>query len=386
MKPAILGGKPVFRKAIPFSRPLLPGIGKLTPRLKEILASGMITNGRYGELFENKVKDFIGVKNAVALSNATSGLILTLKCLRLTGEVIVPSFTFLATVHALIWNNLKPVFVDCAPETYNINVDLVEELITPRTSAILAVYVFGNPPEIKKLERIADKHRLKLIFDSAQAFGSFYSGRAAGNFGEAEIFSLSPTKLLTTSEGGIVTTNNDELAEALRIARNYGNPGDYDCEFVGLSARLPEFNAILGLESFKLLGKNLERRNEIVKRYKRQLGKLPGVSFQKISPDCRSSHKDFSILINEEKFGLSRDKLALALEKENIPTRKYFFPPIHRQKFFRSKGKYNLPVTEFISRNILCLPIFSGLTDKMVDSICSAILNIHQHRNLISSP
>jgi dTDP-4-amino-4,6-dideoxygalactose transaminase len=332
-KPAILGAEPVFKKKIPITEPTIPAVKSLLAMYGSVLKSRMITNSKYVQKFEDKVKKYTGAKYAVALNSCTSGLILIFKSLGLKGEVIVPSFTFYATAHALLWNNLKPVFVDCDPETYNINTNKIESLITLKTSAILGVHIFGNPADVESLEYISKKHKLKLIFDAAHGFGSKYKGRNIGTFGDAEAFSLSPTKLLTAGEGGMVTTNNEELARKLMIGRTYGDSGIYDPEFCGLSARMSEFHAVLGIESLNNLKANVAKRNKLVNLYKSILSEIPGISFQLIKDGNQSNFKDFSVLIDPEKFGLSRDALSLALAKENIVTKNYFYPPLHQQMF-----------------------------------------------------
>lgn len=382
--PATLGGKPAFDKPMPITEPTIPPIKKLRKRYEQILKSKMITNSRYVQEFEKKVAEYLGVKHAIAVSSCTSGLMLIMKVLNLKGEVVLPSFTFHATAHAIVWNGLKLVFVDCDPQTYNIDPQEVEKSITSRTSAIIAVHIFGNPPDIERLEKIARKHKIKLIFDAAHGFGSKYKGKHVGGFGDAESFSLSPTKLLTAGEGGIVTTNSKEISDKIRIGRNYGDPGTYNPEFSGLSARMSEFNASLGLESLKTLEKNVIRRNRVVKLYKKLLSKLPGIKFQKIQKDDRSSFKDFSILIDERKFGISRDILYKALMAENIIVKKYFSPSVHKIKAFMaySKNLY-LPVTEKVSENSLSLPLSSHIKDAVIKKICRTVEKIYIYRELI---
>ncbi|MEW6482419.1 MAG: DegT/DnrJ/EryC1/StrS family aminotransferase [bacterium] len=384
--PAILGGIPAFDKPVSITEPTIPSISILKKRYEEVLKSRMITNSKCVQELEVHVAKYLGVKHAVAVSSCTSGLMLVMKALELKGEVILPSFTFHATAHAVVWNGLKPVFVDCDSETYNIDPREVERAITLDTSAIIAVHVFGNPPDIDALERLAKKHKVKLIFDAAHGFGSKYKGKNVGGFGDAESFSLSPTKLLTTGEGGMVVTNNDELAAKLRIGRNYGDSGDYNPEFSGLSARMSEFNALLGIESLKILEKNVARRDKLVKLYKKLLSSLPGINFQKIEEGNQSSFKDFSILIDEGEFGLSRDKLYDALMAENIVVKKYFYPPLHKQKAFLGFGQKdkNLPNTVKISENALSLPLFSHIPVKTVKKICYAVYEIYKRASEIS--
>jgi dTDP-4-amino-4,6-dideoxygalactose transaminase len=380
--PAILGGRPAFPEGLPFNQPTLPEFDRLIDDVRRIFSTKNITNGEYVREFEKKAAEYLGVKHAVAVSSCTSGLMLIMKAMELEGEVIVPSFTFSATVQSLVWNNIKPVFADIDAESFNINAEHIEDMINEKTRAIVAVHVFGMPADVGALEMIAGKYGLKLIFDAAHAFGSMYHGSHIGRFGDAEVFSLSPTKLLSTGEGGIVATNNDILAEKIRIGRDYANPGDYNCQFPGLNARMPEFNAILGLKNLETIDEKVMSRHRLVKAYKRNLEGSPGISFQEEKQGLRSTYKDFSIYITPDQFGLTRDELAASLDSENIRTKKYYFPPVHRQKFFTSlfgSKTSGLPVTEEISQNILSLPIFSHMTEDQVTRVCEAIAGIHEN-------
>lgn len=384
--PAILSGKPAFAEKIPITKPTLPSLEKILPSISEVLESAMITNATYVKLLEEKLKKHLGVKHAIAVSSCTSGLMLLFKALKLKGEVILPSFTFSATGHVVLWNNLKPVFVDVKADTYNIDPKEVKKAITKRTCAILGAHIFGNPADIEDLEQIAKENNIKLFFDAAHCFGTFYKGLPIGRFGDAETFSMSPTKLLTSGEGGLVTTNNDELAYQIKIGRSYADPGNYDTQYEGLNARMSEFNAILGLESLKMLDKNVANRRKLVKVYISKLKSIPGISFQKIKTGATSSYKDFSIFIDERKFGLNRDQLATALDKENITTKKYFFPPLHKQKSFSKyfrKFDDKLQNTNKLANNILSLPLFSHMSIKDVFRVSQAIRDIYQSRENI---
>jgi len=388
-KPAVLGGKPVFSKLIPISQPTLPSFEDLDKKkLEEIFKTGAITNGKYVEAFEEEIAKYLGVNYVVAVSSCTLGLMLCEQVLELKGEVLVPSFTFCATVHSLMWNRLKPVFVDCDQETLNIDPERVLENITSNTSAILAVYIFGNPPDIEALEKIAKENNLRLIFDAAQALGSKYNGKFTGCFGDVEVSSLSPTKVLTAGEGGLITTNNPEIARKLRMGRNYGHPGDYNCEFPGFNARLSEFNAILGQRNLEMLEQNLERRNRLAELYKSELKEIPGISFQRIEKGARSAYNYFCIIIDPEKFGLTSEELKITLERENIMTKRYFYPPVHWQQAyskFYDKYKSNLPATDYIAENILCLPLYSHISKKDIENICQAIREIYGYRNEVKA-
>ncbi|HPZ10394.1 MAG TPA: DegT/DnrJ/EryC1/StrS family aminotransferase, partial [Candidatus Eremiobacteraeota bacterium] len=359
-KPAILGGKPAFTPALPFLRPFLPSYEVMENDLKSIFSSGILTKGKYLKEYESVLKRHLGVDHAVGVSSCTLGLVMVLRCLELKGNVIVPSFTFPSTIHAIMWNKLTPLFVDCHNETFNLDPSLVEKAINSETSAILAVHIFGNPADVEVLEDIARRYKLKLIFDTAHGFGSELNGKPLGIYGCAEVFSTSPTKLLITGEGGVVTTGDDELAEKIRIGIEYGNPGDYDCLFAGLNARLSEINSLTGIYSFSLLEENAKIRNRLVELYKKYLSSIPGITFQKING--KSSYKDFAILVGSE-YGLSRDHLWRALESEGVITRRYFYPPNHLQKALKYlNSNYNLPVTEEIAERVLCLPIYSSMS------------------------
>jgi dTDP-4-amino-4,6-dideoxygalactose transaminase len=376
-------------KCIPINCPTLPPVESLLDDLREAFSSGLITNDRFVCELEKKLAEYMKVKKVVCVSSCTSGLMLVERCLGLKGEVIVPSFTFPATVHSLVWNNLKPVFVDCNPETFNVEPREVESKIGEKTSAILGVYIFGNPPEMDALLDLAEKYGLKLIFDSAHGLGAKYKGIFSGNFGEAEVFSLAPTKLVTSGEGGAIATNNDQLAEKLRVGRNYGNPGDYNCSLVGLNARMSELNAILGLKTLEFLEKGISQRYRLVSLYKSLLGKIPGISFQKIREDNRSTFNYFSVLIEQDKFGMKNVDLKLALEKQGIGSRVYFSPPLHTQdayKEYYEKYKDKLPMTDWVCERILCLPLFSHMSDDMVRYICNRIEKIYlQNRKVITA-
>lgn len=363
---------------IPIVRPNVPPSQVLQAGFQEVLRSGQLTNGRHVRKLENSVCEFLDVPHCVALSSCTSGLVLVLRALGLEGEVILPSFTFFATGHALLWNNLVPVFCDSEPGSFNLDPDGVERLITPRTSAIVAVHVYGNPADTSRLEEIAARRRLRLIFDSAHAFGARREGRRTGGFGDAEVFSLSPTKVLTGGEGGLVTTRHAGLAAALRKARNYGDPGTYDCDLLGLNARMTEFQAVLALEGMYGVEREVARRNEIAEHYTEALRGLPGIGFQRVRPEDVASRKDFSLAIDETACTVDRARLAQALNEENIDTRFYFSPPLHRQKLYRRfrRADDELPVAEQLSSRVLSLPIYSALKAPEIERITTAIRRV----------
>jgi dTDP-4-amino-4,6-dideoxygalactose transaminase len=363
-------------EAIRFIRPTVPEIHQILRYYHPSFCEGVLTNGPVVERLEQKVAERLGVAHCVAVSSCTSGLMLVLRALGIRGEVILPSFTFFATGHAVLWNGLEPVFADCDARGWTVAPHDVEARITPRTEAILAVHLYGNPARVEALQGIAKKHGLKLIFDAAHAFGSSYRGRPVGNFGVAEVFSLSPTKLLVAGEGGLVCTNDAALARSLRAARNYGDAGSYDPQLLGLSARMTEFNAAMALAGLEQVDSKVERHNRIVDHYTYLLAGTPGIQFQQIDTADRCAFKDFSVLISPEEFGMSRDQVSDELAAQGIPTKKYFHPPLHQQKLFVAHalaGDNGLAITESISRNVLSLPIYESLKDETVERTALAI-------------
>jgi dTDP-4-amino-4,6-dideoxygalactose transaminase len=379
-QPAVLGGTPAFEQLLPMVRPVLPSYGEMEDGIRHILNSGMVTRGRYLSAFEGAVAEHLGVRHAIAVSSCTSGLMLAYKSLGLSGEVVVPSFTFMATVSALAWCGLKPVFADVDPRTTNLDLASAEAAITPETTALVAVHNFGNPADINGLEDLARQRGLKLVFDAAHGFGALFNGIPVGGQGDVQVFSLSPTKLLISGEGGLVATNDDDLAKRIRIGREYGNDGSYDSAFPGLNARMPELSALLGLHSLKNLENAAESRNRIAASFREGLGSLPGLGFQEVRPEDRHSYREFSVVVEAEAFGMSRDQLARALKAENIDSRKYYDPPVHCHTAYRQY--YNgglLPSTDLLAANSLSLPMWSKMDQDITSGIIGAFRRIHEN-------
>jgi dTDP-4-amino-4,6-dideoxygalactose transaminase len=380
--PAVFGGEPLFQDKFRFIAPTLPDLDDVIGLYRNAYGSGMVTNAALVERFERAAAEMLGVGNCVAVSSCTSGLLLLLRALELTGEVILPSFTFFATGHAALWNGLKPVMVDCDPRTWTIDPKDVERNITSNTTAILAVHIYGNPCNVRALADIAARHRLKLIFDAAHAFGSCHQGEPVGRFGDAEVFSLSPTKTLVCGEGGLVATNDAALARRLRVMRNYGDPGTYDCEIIGLNARMSEFQAALGLAGLDLVEEKIRKHNEIAETYTNLLQNVRGLHFQSVLPGNRCTFKDYSVRVDGSVFGSSRKALQEALAAENIETRTYFDPPLHLQTLYRQFARRKcgpMTNTETLSRGVLSLPIYPGLDCAAAAKVARAIVRIADH-------
>lgn len=380
--PAVHGGQPLFSQRFRFIRPTLPALDNVMGTYRSAYENGLITNADIVGKSEAAVAERLQVKHCVAVSSCTSGLMMSLRGLGVTGEVIIPSFTFFATGHSARWNGLTPVFADCDPDTWNADVADVERKITERTKALLIVHLYGNPANVEALTTIAERHNLKLIFDGAHAFGSQYRGKPIGGFGNAEVFSLSPTKLLVAGEGGLVTTNDSSLAKAIRLMRNYGDGGAYDPEWIGMNARMSEFNAALGLAGLPEVDERVRRRNQIARMYDDQLVGLAGLRFQKVDHRDVNTFKDYSIHVTPDEFGMTRDELAAGLLTENIETKKYFYPPMHMQTLYQQFHKGNgrdLKVTEEVTGGILSLPIYELLPDSTIEKVSLAIRRLANH-------
>lgn len=370
-----------FPEGLPFLKPFLPEFSEIADNLKSVIASGMLTKGKLNALYEKNVSEFIKSENVIAVSSATTGLILALLAMEITGEVLVPAFTFCATANAIVRAGAKPVFVDCLPDTYTICPKDLESKITSKTQAIMAVHVFGIPAECEKLQEIANKYDLKLIFDSAHAMGSELNGLKIGSFGDVEVFSTTPTKTLVTGEGGLIATNNAALAERVRILKEYGNGGDYDNAFAGLNGRLSEMQCALGIASLTHLNESIRLRTNLAEIYKAIICDIPGIALQTVPDNVKTTYKDLSIVVDENRFGCDRDRLAEALLEMGIPTRKYFYPALHEMKAFRDYSQKSLPVTESIARSILCLPLYPDLSKDDAEKVARAIRTVQEHHS-----
>lgn len=375
---------------IGFNKPTLPSWEAFVEAMHAPFESGLITNGPLVKQLEQDMKEALGVEAVAAVGCCTSGLILTLGCLGLKGKVALPSYTFFASAHSLLWNGLEPVFVDVEEDTWNISVTRLREALEEEEgiTGIMPVHIFGNPCDVDALEKLASDRGLYQVFDSAHAMGGRVDERRVGGFGTAEVFSLSPTKLVVAGEGGIVATGDPDLAQKIRVGRDYGNSGDYNPTFIGLNARMSEFHAALAIESLKMLELNVQRRNDIAAWYRGHLSKLPGVRFQKVREGNRHTYKDFTVLIDEGTFGMKRDVLAWHLKGEGIDTRKYYYPPVHKiaAHWERWGKRYDerLPITNMLSERALSLPIWSHMEMEIVDRVAGAIEGAHEKAEEIS--
>jgi dTDP-4-amino-4,6-dideoxygalactose transaminase len=377
-RPAVLGGEPAFPDGLAFVRPSVPDLERVVARFSPSYERGMLTNGALVREFEEQAAPRLGVAHVIAVSSCTAGLMLVLRALELEGPVVLPSFTFSASAHAVAWNGLEPRFVECDPASFQVDPASVQRRIDG-AGAVLATHVFGAPCAIDELDGIVAAAGVPLVFDAAHAFGSRHADRAIGGFGTAEVFSLSPTKVVVAGEGGVVATGDAALAEQIRIGRDYGNPGDYDTRFVGLNARMSELHAAIALESLSGLDARLVERRRVVDRYRNGLAELPGVAAQHVDPRDISTYKDFTVAIDDDAFGLSRDAVVDALRADGIDTRNYFSPPVHRQHSYRDVEPYDLPVTDAVAGRVVSLPIYASLTDAQIDAVTRVLGSLHRH-------
>jgi dTDP-4-amino-4,6-dideoxygalactose transaminase len=377
-RPAIDGGRPVFPDGLPLARPAIADPAAVAEAAGAILASGVLTNGPYVRRLEQRAAGYLGVRHCVAVASCTAGLMLSLRASGLSGDVVLPSFTFSATAHAVAWNGLRPVFADIRPDDLLLDPDAVARSAGVRTSAILATHTYGTPCDVEALGRLARDNGIRLFFDAAHAFGSRRGQAMVGGFGDAEVFSLSPTKVLIAGEGGIIATNDDSLAERCRVGRDYGNPGDYDTRFIGLNARMSELHAATALASFEDLEERIARRNQLAERYRKVLADVPGIDFPAVAEGDRSTYKDFTILIDPDSFGMDAAAAAAALAAEGIQTRRYYSPPVHRQRAYRWVGPANggLPQTDRAAARVLTLPLWTPMADEQIDGVGVAMARL----------
>jgi dTDP-4-amino-4,6-dideoxy-D-glucose transaminase len=385
--PAILGDDPVFGAMMNIVRPVMPDLSTFEADFRACLVSGQVTNNSQWVVeFERRIREFLGVEHALVFCNGETALICMLKAAQLEGEIIVPSYTFSGTVHAAIWANLRPVFADIDERTFTISPASIEARITPRTRAILAAPVYGNPCDNDALQALADRHGLTLLYDSASGFGSTYGGRRLGRFGAAEIFSFHATKVFGTMEGGALTTNDPEFYERARLYRAWGQVGPVDCALPGLNGKMIEVAALVGLRTLDTYDEVIAHRARIEAEYDRLLGAIPGVTVQKIAPGNTSTRLYEAFLLDSEAFGLSRDELIEGLRQDNITARKFLDPPVHQMTYYRQTfGDVHLPVTERVAKTAVALPFPSNMTAGEVQAICKTVAALQQQAEAVRS-
>lgn len=380
---ALLGGKPAFTEPLHVGRPNVGDRARLLQRIEDLLDRRWLTNdGPYVSAFERKLSEFLGVRHCLAMCNGTIALEIAIRALGLTGEVIVPAFTFVATAHALQWQEITPVFADVDPRTHTLDPDKVEQMVTPRTTGILGVHLWGRPCDVDGLDAIARRHGLTLLFDAAHALGASHRGRMVGNFGAAEVFSFHATKFLNSFEGGAVATNDDALAQRLLLMRNFGFAGYDNVIYVGTNGKMTEVSAAMGLTSLESIDDFVaaNRRNHDV--YRRELEGIPGIRLVGYPPDEKSSYQYVIVEVSPQAAGTSRDRLVEMLWAENVLARRYFYPGVHRMEPYRSFFPHAgllLPETEKLSERVLALPTGTAVDEDDIVTVCRLVRTAVEH-------
>jgi dTDP-4-amino-4,6-dideoxygalactose transaminase len=379
-KLAIFGADPLFSEKLHVGRPNIGDRERLFRRINELLDRRWLTNnGPLVHELEQKVASLLGVRHCIAMCNATVGLEIAIRAAGLQGEVIIPSFTFIATAHALQWQEITPVFCDVDPATHNLDPHQVEALITPRTTGILGVHVWGRPCAIDELQVIARRHDLKLLFDAAHAFGCSHGGRMIGNFGTAEIFSFHATKFFNTFEGGAITTNDDDLATRIRLMTNFGFAGYDQVIYLGTNGKMSEVSAAMGLTGLESLVDFIKINKRNYDLYRQELSRVPGIRMIQYDENEKNNYQYLIVEVDQEKAGLSRDQLVKILQAENILARRYFYPGCHQMEPYHSlfpEAGRRLPETEKLSLRAMSLPTGTAVTLQDIRAVCSLISRV----------
>lgn len=367
-----------FENPIYVTQPLLADLDDVNEMIKEIWKSNQISNnGKMVQQLESELANFLGADYLSVFVNGTNALEIACKTLRLSGEVITTPFTFAATVNSLAWNHIKPVFCDIEEDTFNINPDLIESLITKDTSAIMPVHVYGNPCNVERIQQIADKYNLKVLYDAAHAFGVKINNRPITSFGDISMLSFHATKVYNTIEGGALVYNAPNLKERADLLKNFGIQADGDVIEPGTNGKLNEVQAAIGILLLKKVEDEIERRREITNLYRKLLKDIPGIIISKEVPGVTYNYPYFAIKVNKDEYGLSRDELFDKLKEFNVIARKYFYPICSNFQCYRdinSASKSKLPVANKVSEMVLCLPLHGKLLDDEVANICDIIM------------
>lgn len=369
-----------MNKRITVTQPSLPPLDEFIIYLKEIWNSKLITNiGPFHKQFEQMLADYLGVKHISLFSNGTIALITALQALKITGEVITSPFSFVATTHSLWWNNIKPVFADIEPEHFNLDPSKIEAAITPQTTAIMPVHVYGNPCRIEDIQEIANRYGLKVIYDSAHAFGVKINGKSVMNYGDLSVMSFHATKVFNTIEGGAIVCQDAEMKTRIDYLKNFGFADEVNIMTPGINGKMNELQAAYGILQLKYVEKYIAKRQLITEAYRKYLSIIPGICFLKDIEGVRQGYPYFPILIDEKIFGQSRNTIYEKLQDHNIFGRRYFYPLISNFPLYRglpSSIPENLPVANKVAEQVLCLPIYSELEIDSVKEICDIISKI----------
>lgn len=354
-----------MEKPIYVTQPSLPDLEEFIPYLREIWDNKILTNnGPMHKELEKELASFLGVSYISLFANGTLALVTALQALRITGEVITTPYSFVATTHSLWWNNIKPVFVDIEPEFGNLDPDKIETAITPNTTAIMPVHVYGNPCHVERIKEIADIYGLKLIYDAAHAFGVKYKGGSILNYGDLSILSFHATKVFNTFEGGAIISHDSATKQRIDYLKNFGFAGETTIMAPGINSKMNEVQAAMGLLQLKSFEGSIEKRKTVADTYRELLKGIQGIAMLSEPEDTISNYAYFPIFVNEKEYGMSRDQLYEKLKQNNIYGRRYFYPLISEFSMYKgleSAAANNLPIAHKIANEVICLPIYPEL-------------------------
>ncbi len=370
---AIFGTAPAFTEKLHVGRPNIGDRRFLDLSIEDIFDRRWLSNhGPYVQEFERAVAEIVGVKHCIAMCNGTVALEIAIRALELKGEVIIPSLTFIATAHALKWQEITPVFCDIDPDTKTIDPKQIRKHITPNTSGIIGVHLWSKPCDIQEIEALAAEHDLQLIFDAAHAFGCSYNGKMIGSFGDLEVFSFHPTKFINALEGGAVVTNNDELAKKIRLMKNFGFSDLDKVTYIGTNGKMNEVSAATGLSSLKCMESFILANYRNYKKYQQIINGIPGIELIGYNEKEKCNYQYIVTVVDEDTFGISRDRLVEILVAENIFARRYFYPGCHRMEPYSSlfpNAGLMLPITEELLEKVILLPTGTAIETNEVDLI-----------------
>lgn len=368
-----------FSKPIYVTRPILPDLKSVVTHLRDVWDSQLLTNnGPKHQLLEAKLRDYLSVPALSLFNNGTSALLVALRALELSGEVITTPFTFAATAHSIAWNGLEPVFADIKNDDFTLDPRSIEKLITKKTTAILAVHVFGHPCDVHAIDEIARHYNLRVIYDAAHAFQTEIDGTPIGQFGDLTMFSFHATKLFHTAEGGALAMHEPEMKNKIDLIKNFGIKNEDEILFPGINGKLNEVQACVGLATLECVPKEREKRRRLWSAYAKALKNVPGVTFLEMPEKIQNSLQYLVIRINEKEFGISRNEVYSRFHDYNVFTRKYFFPLCSNFNCYRelpSAQKNKLPVANQVVNEVLSMPLYGSLTEEQVIKICSILVS-----------
>lgn len=379
-----------MNKKLLVTSPLLPDLKEFVPYLEDIWSRKWLTNnGHYHQELEKALCEYLGVPFISLFTNGTLPIMVAIQALSITGEVITTPYSFVATTHSLSWNNVKPVFVDIDPRTCNIDPKKIEKAITPRTSAIMPVHVYGTPCETEQIQKIADKYGLKVIYDAAHTFGVKIDGQSILNAGDMSTLSFHATKVFNTVEGGALICHSQEIKNLVDSLKNFGYAGETDVTSIGMNCKMDEIRSAFGLATLKHVDQAIAIRKKIAERYREGLRDIHGISYMNnISDNIKYNYAYFPIFIDADKYGMTRDELYSKMKENNIISRRYFYPlissfPMYNQ--LESSRIDNLPNANRITNSVMCLPIHHELSDRDIDRILELILLSQQTTKIETS-